>query len=185
MANARKSYEEILLEIESYGRPSAVEERFRWSAEYLTRRAVFYQFSGGCHGQVLSGEGRRFDEERGTVTLIPCQLAAAALSDFAHNEEVAFYTGESDTISTIAREVVQFSVQTPEVLIIHIETEDPEPFNQVRSLTRLAFVGLGPSFTGLSPTMPCESIMTTGDLFHPFWCRDRRQITRLEPSRSF
>jgi len=181
MTDARTAFEDVLGEIETYGQLSAVEGHFRWSAEYLTRKSIFYQFSGACRAKVVSGKGQRFDGEHGTVTLLPCQLASPALSDFGQNEEIAFYTGMNTAISAIAREAVDCSVQTPEVMLIEIEIDDDDAFTQGRSVTHLAFVGLRSSFNGLSPCLPCGNVMTTEGMLHPIWCRDRRQPVAPPP----
>jgi len=148
----------------------------QWTVEYLTRREIFYQFSGNCS---LAGEdvtGHRFDGTRDTLTALPPNLLVPAISDFDNNTIMAFYIGPSISVTTIAREAVDCSVRAPEVLLVDITVDDEDLLSGTRSLTRLAFVGLDAD-EGWSPLVPCADILTISDMIHPFWCHGR-QVAR-------
>ncbi|WP_454856006.1 hypothetical protein [Rhizobium binxianense] len=181
MADARTTFHDVLSEIAVFGHAGDVEQTFRWTVEYLTRRDVFYQFGGRCHSHLVSASGQRFDGGMGTLTVLPGNLAVSAMTDFAQNAVVAFYTGMNNSVSAIAREALDCSVQAPEVLLVEIVSEDMDELARMRSTTRLAFVGLEPASHCLFPHMPCADIMTTEEFLHPFWCRDRRQFAEEPP----
>ena len=176
MANARTTFHEVVSEIEALATSAAADHSGRWTVEYLTRREVFYQFSGN---RSLAGEdatGHRFDGTRDTLTALPANLLIPAIADFDNNTIMAFYIGASTSVTTIAREAVDCSVRAPEVLLVDITIDDEDLLAGTRSLTRLAFVGLD-AHEGWSPLVPCADILTISDMIHPFWCHGR-QVAR-------
>lgn len=181
MTDARTTFADVLAEIAVFSRADDVERTVRWTVEYLTRRDVFYQFGGQCRFRLVSASGQRFDGSMGTLTVLPGNLAVPAMADFAYNAVVAFYTGTNSSVSAIAREALDCSIQAPEVLLVEIVSEDTDELARMRSTTRLAFVGLEPASHCLAPHMPCADIMETEELLHRFWCRDRRQLVEEPP----
>ncbi|MBW9117675.1 hypothetical protein JNB88_29080 [Rhizobium cauense] len=174
MAKARRAFNEILAEIDNYRRPNAVEFEWRWIAEYFTRQAIFYQFSGSCHAHVASGNGQRFDGPTGTMAPLSAHVAVAAFAEFAENGEIAFYRGVCTSVSTIAAEILKYSARDPEIFFVDI-VADLGDIAPIRCNTRLAFVGFNHDWSGLSSSMACDDLVASDSISHPIWCRDRYQ----------
>lgn len=176
MADARTTFHEIVDEIADLATSNVAGHLGRWTVEYLTRRDIFYQFSGNRGSGSEDTSGRRFDGSRDTLTVLPSNLVVPAITEFNNNAITTFYVGEYRSVSAIARDVVDCSVQAPEVVLVDINVDDRDLLAGTRSLTRLAFVGLDAN-EEWSPLVPCSDILTTSDMIHPFWCHGR-QIVR-------
>ncbi|WP_416068149.1 hypothetical protein ACK9YZ_25930 [Rhizobium sp. ZK1] len=177
MANARTTFHEVISEIEALATSNATDHSGHWTVEYLTRREIFYQFSGNRSLEGGDATGHRFDGTRDTLTALPANLLVPAIADFANNTIMAFYIGASTSVAAIAREAVDCSVRAPEVLLVDITIDDEDLLADTRSLTRLAFVGLDAN-EGWSPLVPCADVLSTSDMLHPFWCHGRQVARR-------
>ena len=177
MANARTTFHEVISEIEALATSNATDHSGRWAVEYLTRREIFYQFSGNRSLEGGDATGHRFDGTRDTLTALPANLLVPAIADFDNNTIMAFYIGASTSVAAIAREAVDCSVRAPEVLLVDITIDDEDLLADTRSLTRLAFVGLDAN-EGWSPLVPCADVLSISDMLHPFWCHGRQVARR-------
>lgn len=176
MTDARTTFHDILDEIADLATSNGAGHLGRWTVEYLTRRDIFYQFSGKRGSGREDASGHRFDGSRDTLTVLPANLIVPALGEFDNNVITAFYIGDYRSVSAIARDVIDCSVQAPEVLLVDINADDEDLLAGTKSLTRLAFVGLD-AHEEWSPLVPCSDILTTSDMIHPFWCHGR-QVAR-------
>ncbi|EPE97049.1 hypothetical protein [Rhizobium grahamii] len=174
MADARTTYDEILTEIDGYHRSRTSSVEFRWIAEYFTREAVFYQFTGGCRADSQAANGQRFDGPLGTVGLLSPHLAVGAFAEFARNDEILFYRGSRTSTSSIFEEILACFTDQPEIIYVEI-VKKHLGITTARCTTRLLFVGFNRNWIGLPSSMPCAEIVASDNLLHPFWCRDRYQ----------
>jgi len=168
MTDAASMFAEVLAEIDASRRPSAVEREYQWRADYLTRDAVFYEFTGSCHMHVQTGTGCRLDASRGSLTDLAPHLVLQTLANFEENNFLRFYVGRAISMSEIAREAMGCFDEVAESVTVEILNDWDE--NAHRSRTRLAFVGLSfePPSAGKHPKLSDE-------LLHPYWCRERME----------
>jgi hypothetical protein len=176
MRVAKEVFQDLLSELATLSRETDFGSDWRWSADYLTRARTYYHFSGNCTSGIISSGGRRLDMSSAHSEL-PTILVTSALADFFDNLVLTFYVGRERTVTSIASEVMEFSANVPDVVLIEIDYSDPsEAIPRMRELTRLAFVGLQVSDYCLSGAGCCEGKLQINQTLRPEWYAGRRKI---------